>query len=172
MTIRSCIAACFGTVLLLVTFVGCNDSGLTLVPLKGTITLDGEPLPFKSLMLVPFDGTPGHGAGGYSDSTGSFTLRAIVPGAVKDFPGCPPGKYQVVVSEPRVPISDADFADPASQMAVEGDEPAPAILLMDTAPKKRAKGAIPPIYTSNTTSPLLIEVAEGGEVVNLALVSQ
>jgi hypothetical protein len=126
-------------------------------------------------MLVPTEGTVGHGAGGYTDGKGLYKLRAIVPGAVKDFPGCPPGKYQVVVSEPQVPLSDADFVDPANQMAAESDEPAPAIMLAEMEPKKPKKkdnGSIPAIYTSNRTSPLMIEVVEGGEVVNLELVSK
>lgn len=151
--------------------MGCGDSGLVLVPLTGTVTLDGQPLPFKSLMLVPAEGTAGHGAGGYSDGQGNYKLRAIVPGAVKDFPGCPPGKYQVVVTEPQVPLSDADFTDPASQVAAETDEPAPAIMI-DMTPKKQVKGSIPAMYTSNRTSPLVIEVVEGGEIVNLELVSK
>lgn len=161
-----------GTAMLVVAVVGCGDSGLTLVPLTGTVKLDGKPLPFKSLMLVPSDGTPGHGAGGYSDGQGNYKLRAIVPGAIKDFPGCPPGKYQVVVSEPQIPLSDADFADPAGQVVAETDEPAPAIMLMDMAPKKQVKGAIPAMYTSNRTSPLTIEVVEGSEIIDLELVSK
>lgn len=159
-------------VLLCPVFLGCGDSGLTLVPLTGKITLDGEPLPFKSLMLVPIEGTAGHGAGGYSDGQGNFKLRAIVPGAIKDFPGCPPGKYQVIVSEPQVPLSDADFSDPAGQVAAETDEPAPAIMLSDMAPKKPVKGNIPAMYSSSQTSPLVIEVIEGEEVANVELASK
>jgi hypothetical protein len=158
--------------LLISSVAGCGDPGLTLVPLTGTVTLDGQPLPFKSLMLIPTDGTPGHGAGGYSDGQGNYKLRAVVPGAIKDFPGCPPGKYQVIVTEPQVPLSDADFTDPASQVAAETDEPAPAIMLLDVTPKRQVKGAIPSMYTSNRTSPLTIEVVEGSEVVNLELVSK
>lgn len=157
--------------LLLSAVLGCGDSGLTLVPLTGTLTLDGKPLPFKSLMLVPTEGTPGHGAGGYSDGQGNYRLRAIVPGAIKDFAGCPPGKYQVVVSEPQVPLSEADFADPSGQMVAEGDEPAAAIMLTDMAPKQRVKETIPAIYTSNRTSPLTIEVVQGGDLMDLKLVT-
>jgi hypothetical protein len=160
-----------GIAMLLAATAGCGGSGMTLVPLTGTITLDGEPLPFKSVMLLPIDGTPGHGAGGYSDGKGSYTLRAIVPGAVKDFQGCPPGKYQVVVTEPQVPISDADFANPSGQMVADTDEPAPAIML-DMTPRKQAKGSIPAMYTSNRTSPLAINVVEGGTVMNLELLSK
>jgi len=161
-----------GTAMLAVAVLGCGESGPTLVPLTGALNLDGQPLPFKSLMLVPADGTPGHGAGGYSDGQGNYQLRAIVPGALKDFPGCPPGKYQVVVTEPQIPLSDASFADPAKQVATETDEPAPAIMLMDMAPKKQVKGAIPAMYTSSRTSPLSIEVVEGSEIIDLELVSK
>jgi hypothetical protein len=166
----------FGTVALLVALVpttfGCGDSGLTLVPLTGTITLDGEPLPFKSLTLIPTDGTPGHGAGGYSDGQGKYRLRAMVPGAIKDFPGCPPGKYQVVVAEPQVPLSDADFSDAAKSAVSNTDEPAVAIALTDMRPKKPAKGSVPPVYTSNRTSPLVIEVVVGTDSANIELVSK
>ena len=162
----------FGIAMLLVATVGCGDSGMTLVPLTGTITLDGEPLPFKSVMLLPIDGTPGHGAGGYSDGKGNYTLRAVVPGAIKDFPGCPPGKYQVVVSEPLLGISDASFADPAGQIATATDEPAPAVMLLEMSPKKPVKGSIPAMYTSDRTSPLAIDVAVDTKVMNLELVSK
>lgn len=161
-----------GIAMLLVATVGCGDSGLTLVPLTGTITLDGKPLPFKSVMLLPIDGTAGHGAGGYSDGEGNYTLRAIVPGAVKDFPGCPPGRYQVVVSEPLLGINEASFSDPAGQSVTETDEPAPAVMLLEMSPNKPVKGSIPAMYTSDRTSPLAIDVVEGTNVVNLELVSK
>lgn len=159
-------------VMLLVAAVGCGDSGMTLVPLTGTLTLDGEPLPFKSVTLLPIDGTPGHGAGGYSDGQGNYTLRAIVPGAVKDYPGCPPGRYQVVVTEPQVPISDADFTNPVAQGVTDTDEPAPAIALMEMSPKRHVKGAIPAMYTSNRTSPLALDVSTETPMLNVELASK
>ncbi|HBJ34195.1 MAG TPA: hypothetical protein DDZ51_05405 [Planctomycetaceae bacterium] len=162
---------CLASALLLSAVLGCGESTPTLVPLTGTLTLDGQPLPFKSLMLVPADGTPGHGAGGYSDGQGNYQLRAIMPGALKDFPGCPPGKYQVVVTEPQIPLSDASFADTSTQDAAS-DEPAPAVMLLEMAPKKQVKGVIPAMYTSNLTSPLAVEVVEGVEVAKLELVSK
>ena len=161
-----------GIAILLVATVGCGDSGMTLVPLTGPITLDGKPLPFKSVMLVPIDGTPGHGAGGYSDGEGNYTLRAIVPGAVKDFPGCPPGRYQVVVSEPLLGINEASFSDTAGQDTGETDESAPAVMLLEMEPKRQVKGPIPAMYTSERTSPLAIDVVEDINVVNLELASK
>lgn len=163
--LKSCV------VMLLVAVAGCGDSGMTLVPLTGTLTLDGEPLAFKSVMLLPIDGTPGHGAGGYSDGSGKYSLRAIVPGALKDFPGCPPGRYQVVVSEPQIPITEADLANPAAQLPSQTDEPAPAIAL-ELTPKKHVKGAIPPMYTSNLTSPLAIDVTTDVQVKDIELASK
>jgi hypothetical protein len=153
------------------TIIGCGDSGLTLVPLTGTITLDGEPLPFKSLTLIPLEGTPGPGASGYSDGEGNYSLRAMVSGAIKDYPGCPPGKYKVVVTEPVVPLSDADFAD-TPVAASEGDEPAVAIAMTGPPSKRPVKGSVPNVYSSSTTSPLVVEVVVGNLTADIELKSR
>ncbi|WP_145101830.1 hypothetical protein [Rosistilla carotiformis] len=143
------------------------------VPVTGTLTLDGEPLAFKSLTLTPIEGTAGGGASGYSDGQGKYQLLAMVPGAIQDFNGCPPGRYRVTVSEPLIPITDADFDAARQGDVLDNGEPAAAIALTDMSPKKRkqAKGDIPSVYASSTTSPLVIDVVEGNELIDLALAS-
>ncbi|MEZ6090565.1 MAG: hypothetical protein R3C05_21605 [Pirellulaceae bacterium] len=152
--------------------MGCSDPGPNVVPVSGVVTLDGEPLKFKSLTLFPTEGTAGQGAGGYTDGEGNYSLVAVVPNAIKDYRGCPPGKYRVVVSEPLIPISDADFANPAAADGGSGDDPAPAVFLPDEGkPQRKKPGDIPSVYTAEASTPLVIEVAEGNETVNLELVS-
>ncbi|MEO8497568.1 MAG: hypothetical protein ABI614_21070 [Planctomycetota bacterium] len=152
--------------------IGCGESGPPVVPVTGTLTLNGAPLPFKSLTFFPAEGTGGQGAGGYSNGAGEYYLNAVVPNATRDFRGCPPGKYRVVVSEPLIPMTEADFTNPTLDTS-GGSEPAPAAFLPDDRGLKRKPkpGEIPAIYTSDETSPLLIDVAEGSETINFALVS-
>ena len=147
-----------GGLLAIMVFTGCGGSGLELVPVEGTLTLDGKPLAHKTLFFAQIDDTPGHGAGGTSDAEGKYTLRAVVPGATKDYPGIPPGRYRVTVSEPRFPI-DASTGE-------EGDEPALAVGPGMVNPPSN----IPPVYGTKR-SPLVIEVTESGGVINLPLKS-
>ncbi len=158
--------------LMLAVVVGCGDSGPQLVPVTGTLSLDGQPLGFKSLTLFPIEGTSGHGAAGFTDGAGSIKLLAVVPGAVRDFEGCPPGRYRVVITEPLIPITDQDSQGAAGGVVADENEPAAAIFIPDSRPKKNKKGGIPSIYTSTTSSPLVIDVADGNEVISLELDSK
>ena len=162
--------SCFLVTLAIV--AGCGDSGPSLIPVTGTLSLDGLPLSFKSLTLSPVEGTSGHGAAGYTDGAGSFKLLAVVPGAIRDFNGCPPGRYRVAITEPLIPMTDKDFQDAEQGVIADENEPAVAILMSDPYPKRRKKGDIPSVYTSSTSSPLIIDVAEDNEVISLELDSK
>lgn len=167
------IKLCKSSVLLtLAIFVGCGDSGPLLVPVTGTVSMDGLPLSFKSVTLLPIEGTSGHGAAGFTDSAGNIKLLAVVPGAIRDFQGCPPGRYRVVISEPLITTTDASFETPSLGMVADDSEPAPAVLTLDARPKKREKGGVPSVYTSTSSSPLIIDVAEGNDVLHLELDSK
>ncbi len=141
-----------------VAFAGCGASGPELVPVEGRLTLDGTPLPNKNLVFAPIDDTSGHGAGGSSDLEGKYTLKAVVPGATRDYPGIPPGRYRVIVLEPMFP---GDMP-----MVQEGGEPAVAI-----GPGiGHRKSQIPTIYGTER-SPLVYEVPESGGVISIELKS-
>ena len=143
-----------GTIVL----TGCGDSGPVLVPVEGTVTLDGKPLANKSLMFIPIDDTSGHGAGGSSDAKGKYTLRAVVPGATRDYPGIAAGRYRVNVFEPFIAIN--------APVEEDGDEPAVAI-----GPGfGGGKWEIPAVYGTER-SPLVLEVPESGGVLNIELKS-
>jgi len=156
------IVFCFGLCLL----PGCGRSGPKLVPVDGTVFLDGKPLAYKSLVFIPEEGTAGNGAGGYTNGDGEYSLLAVVFGATKDYDGCPPGRYRVVVSEPSIPITEADFGPFDGEK--EGDEPAVAV----GPGMSPATRAIPALYTSDQTTPLVREVPESGGVVDLQLTSR
>ncbi len=158
--------------LMLAIIVGCGDSGPELVPVTGTLSLDGQPLAFKSVTLVPIEGTSGHGAAGFTDGAGSMKLLAVVPGAIRDFQGCPPGRYQVVITEPLIPMTEKSFQDAELGVVPDESEPAAAIFIPTSRRKKHKKGDIPSMYTSTISSPLVIDVAEGNEDISLELDSK
>jgi len=157
---RLCIV--LGTIVL----TGCGDSIPKLVPVEGTLSLDGEPLAYKSILFLPEEGTAHNGAGGYSNGEGEYSLFAVLFGVTSDYPGCPPGRYRVVVSEPSIPITEADFGPLDEEK--EGDEPAAAVGPMSGPATMR----IPAVYTSEQTTPLVGEVPESGGVVDLKLTSR
>ena len=152
----------------LLLFAGCGPSGPKLVPVKGTVFLDGQPLAYKSLLFLPEDGTAGNGAGGYTNGKGEYALIAVIFGATSDRQGCPPGRYRVVISEPTIPITEADFGH--LNVQAEGDEPAVAIG-PQSAPANSNR-QIPVAYTSEQTTPLVLEVPESGGVLDVKLASK
>jgi hypothetical protein len=140
-------------------FTGC-DSGLKLVPVSGIVTLDDRPLPFKSMMFLPEEGTPGHGGGGSTRKDGTYSLIASIPGETTDRSGVTPGRYRVIVFEPVIPITEELAVQPA-----EGSELTPAIA-PDFRPRKRA---IPAVYTTQESTPLVFDVPESGAVIEVKL---
>lgn len=136
------------------TTIGCGPSGPDLVPVRGTVMLDGQPLGQKNLYFSPEEGTPGLGAGGNTKSDGSFELLAVVGGALKDMKGAQVGKYRVVVSEPMFPIE--------TELEVQGQGSEPEVAIgLPQAPKRGEKPTIPPAYSKKETTPLVVEVKAG-----------
>jgi len=145
--------------------LGCGSKGPELVPVKGTVTLDGAPLAYKTVEFVPDTGTAGGGAGGSTKNDGSFELLASVGGSVVDMKGAPVGSYRVVVKEPMFPIEE--------DLAVQGKsgEADVAIGLPDMA-ATRPTQSIPSVYTSPDTTPLRAQVAAGSGDIQLELSSR
>ncbi|MDZ7617272.1 MAG: hypothetical protein U1E05_09720 [Patescibacteria group bacterium] len=147
--------------LAMVWLAGCGDSGPRCVPVGGTATLDGKPLANKSVMFVPESGTAGNGATAHTDQAGKYSLTAIVFGATRNYPGVPAGRYRVTVNEA------ATLAGQTAAVGVETDEVPPAMVL-DSAERK---SDIPAAYTSEKTTPLVFDVPESGDTIDLELVS-
>jgi hypothetical protein len=75
---------------------GCAGEASGLVPVEGTVTLDGHPLPSAQVMfdrpeLNPNENKP---YAGKTDAEGRFSLRSLVD----DRAGAPPGHYRVSLS--------------------------------------------------------------------------
>lgn len=152
--------------LMAVALVGCGESGPKVVPVDGVLSLDGKPLPFKSITFVPAEGTAGKGAAGYSNTQGNYVLKAFISGATVDFDGCPPGKYKVLVGEPMIPISEKDFDEDGAVKAL-AEESEVAIFPGMRPPKSE----IPAAYKVEFSTPLIVEVPAEGGTINLELLS-
>jgi hypothetical protein len=82
--------ASFCTAVLLLAVVGCG--GKKLIPITGTVTLDGQPVDEAVIVFVP-ETQPGDTSTGRSQSDGTFSLRTgKADGAV-------PGAYKVVINK-------------------------------------------------------------------------
>ena len=116
----------------------------------GTITYNGQPLGFATIVLEPqVEG--GVAAMGRSDGQGHFYVNAFPPD-----PGAVPGTYRVSVTKMEAPKQANP--DPASHDAPAEEEPAGPISL------------IPPEYGESATSGLTLEIpAEGSETLKLEL---
>ena len=141
-----------------VSLTGCGVSVPRLTQVEGTLTLDGKPLANKSLLFTPVGDTPGQGAGGSSDAEGQYTLKAMVPGATRDYAGVAPGRYRVTVFE-------STFAGDILS-GQNGDEPAVAL----GPGMGGGKSEIPAIYGTEK-SPLVLDVPEAGGVIDIQLKS-
>lgn len=82
--------------------VGCNPSGASLTPVKGKVTVDGQPVTSGHVVYVPTDATDTAGlSAGTIDSNGEYTI------STGGKSGAPLGKYKVMVSPNTVPVQGA-----------------------------------------------------------------
>lgn len=148
---------------------GC-DRGPKIVPVTGKVTLDGKPMPFKSVYFFPdrSGATEGNGAGGYTDADSNYYLISNTGGSTSDQRGIQPGLYRVTIAEPAIPIDENSFSKPVSTDAA-GDAPAAAVVLQ---PKKKSKDSIPSVYSNPTSTPLVVTVPDAGGELNLELKSK
>ncbi len=79
---------------------GCG--GMECLPVSGTITLDGEPLPDAKVSFMP-DDEFGVATMGVTDTGGVYTLRQTA-----DQDGAPPGSYTVRITTYREGKPDSD----------------------------------------------------------------
>ncbi|HTN74651.1 MAG TPA: carboxypeptidase-like regulatory domain-containing protein [Pirellulaceae bacterium] len=78
------------SLLTLLLFPGCQR-GPELLPVHGTVTLDGQPIENASVMFVAVAG--GRPAAGITDSAGRYALTTYKPND-----GCAPGKHTVCIT--------------------------------------------------------------------------
>lgn len=142
------IVLCLGTV-----FLGCSDKSM--LPVEGTITLDGEPLEGAAISFVPVEG--GRPCTGQTDAEGHFTLASYVAGD-----GVPPGEYKVTVI--KLDARRQAEAAPVEEGTEESEQVMGSI-------EQSAKFLTPMKYASPATTDLKIEVTDGMEPVQIDLKS-
>ena len=74
--------------------LGCDGPSLSVLPVTGTVTLDGQPVENASVTFIPTTKLP---AGGVTDAAGKFTLKTIE--GPYELNGAIPGKYKVVITK-------------------------------------------------------------------------
>jgi hypothetical protein len=126
--------------------IGCGPSdGLSRVPVKGKLTLEGKPLERALIRFVPTGGTKGYGGSAVTETDGSFVLqddRGHSGGVV-------PGEYIVSVSKLTRPDGSSLPAKPTEE-DFQG-----------------AKETMPGNITSADNSPLRHTVSEKGGEANV-----
>ena len=83
---------------LFLTGCGIKSNGPPLMPVSGTVTLDGKPLPGATILFIPTGSTHGTSSGGRTDSAGRYELTATHSGK-----GAPVGQHKVVASKLVMP---------------------------------------------------------------------
>jgi hypothetical protein len=126
--------------------------GPPLVPVEGTITLDGKPLSGANVIFIPQGQTLGQSAVGRTDAAGRFELNT----PDLEHQGAASGNYRVVISK-KVNPDGSDF------------NPAP-----DQDPMLAAyKELLPPTYTDEALTTLQAEVPpEGAKTLDFKLTSK
>jgi hypothetical protein len=126
--------------------LGCqNSSGPPLVPVRGTVTLNGKPLAGANVRFIPEGATQGVGSEAITDETGTYTLQYRRSGS-----GAIVGTYKVTVSKRRMPDGSAPEKDGSPI----------------TSP---ARETLPPIYSNTARSTLKAVVPEGGATLDFSL---
>lgn len=126
-----------------------------LVPVSGTVTMDGAPLEGAVVMFHAQAGVRGNGGNAATDAAGRFTLRS--PQAKR---GIFPGDYSITVSL-RKPTTEQE-----QQIKEAKANGRPATILVHDMPE-----VLPQAYTRPETSPLRASVGPTGADVLVKLVS-
>jgi hypothetical protein len=100
---------CFGICLLM----GCKESGPTVIPVQGAVTLNGQPVEKANVLFMPDAGQP-QAAAGITDAQGKFSLTTFI--GPKEYPGALPGAYKIVVTKSNMSGAVAD----SSGLSIDG----------------------------------------------------
>lgn len=149
--VRGCVL--LGVLAAMAAVTGCGKSD-GLVPVSGTVTLDGSPLEKAVVTFHPQAGAKGNGSGATTDAAGKFTLMS------------PQGKKGILPGEYAVTVSRRELTPKAEKMVAEMQAQGQAPALTDSDSKE----ALPLPYTKPETSPLKQSVgAKGAADVTLQL---
>jgi len=138
----------------LVAFAGCSDSGPATVPVRGTLTINGQPASNLLITFSPMDTRLPTASGQVNN--GDFELRCGSEGK----PGAVPGKYKVVLAQTGPSLDDA--------MAAMKPQPGGAV------PKGAPGGPtgqkpFPDKYSNPQTSDKEVEVTSGSNDIKIEI---
>ncbi|MFN0196086.1 MAG: hypothetical protein ACKVT0_05030 [Planctomycetaceae bacterium] len=107
--------------------VGCGGGGVpveTLVPVGGTLLVDGKPLDGVEVTFIPEVTKNRRGGTGTTDAAGAFTITDLE----QNQPGLPVGKYSIAYSRMRLPDGSA------GPKPGEGQPANPGLIRVETLP--------------------------------------
>ncbi len=142
-------------VLLLLGLAGCPGGASRelpdLVPVAGTVTLDGEPLSGAEVAFIPTGSTPGTACFGATDPSGHYEMMADA-----DHKGAPAGEFNVAITK-WVMEDGSDFHSEEGLSPMEAD----------------ARNLLPPKYSDEAETELKATVPAGGsDSINFELSSE
>jgi len=146
---------------------GCGRSADKPIPVKGTVTLDGKPVPLAAVTFVP-QKAGGRAAHGVTNRSGEFELTTYKPND-----GALEGGYQVTVTKmdeaPVVDVSDLPANLTPEQVMQKVVPRVMAKKAQQQLQPKKKTGQIPDHYGNAKRTPLKCSVpADGGANFSLA----
>jgi len=131
--------------------LGCGGAVQTTQPVEGLVTLGGSPLAGASITFHP-QSAEGTAASGLSDSDGKFRIQTVhgTPGS-----GTTLGEYRVTVSKIE--------SVPTGKTTTESD----GTVIEETT----ERSVTPRVYSSRESTPLVVNITQGKNTVNLELES-
>jgi len=140
--------------LMIVGVLGCSPgerlSGL--VPLRGTIFLDDQPLAGAQIVFAPEEGQ--RSASAISLNNGNFTATTL-----KHNDGIYPGKYQIGVTKVEV----TDHRTPEQKIRDNSDLIDESMAHVPPSPELEIRAIVPERYNDFDSSGLTVEVGKSGQ---------
>jgi len=98
----------------LLSFSGCSDPEYSLMPLSGTVTLQGKPLANAQIMFSPVGNQPGPSSYATTDDQGQYQLVTLD----QDKSGAVVGTHRVTITTARAINPDGGEGSPLSRELV------------------------------------------------------
>jgi hypothetical protein len=139
---------------------GCSSSGQPpTYPVKGTVTMKGQPVTSATVVFVPPEGASYQAATGITDSSGHFELSTFTGDD-----GAQAGDYNIKVSkfDSREPTKE----EQRNYLSYEEEQ---KLQFGDDLPTPPARNLLPPKYNNEATSGFTFTVNKGQNTVELNL---